>query len=153
MGPAPKARPVAYGHDGRWGATIEAMAKLTHYVFRSVWEVPATLPELYAVLANVLTYQTWWPEIRVVKDLGGGRFEIVARSLLPYDLRFVSEERVENRRPDVIDARLSGDLEGYARWTIEPAGTGCKLVYDQSVDTHKALLNPSSRNLVKVLGL
>lgn len=117
------------------------MRSLTHYVFRSVWSVDAELVDVYAVLADVRTYVAWWPEIRAVKDLGQGRFEMVARSLLPYELRFVSEERTEQRRPGVIEARLSGDLEGFARWSIESVGGGCRLVYDQEVKTHKTLLN------------
>ena len=76
-----------------------------------------------------------------MNELGHGRFEMVARSLLPYDLRFVSEERTENRQRGVLDARLSGDLEGFAHWTIERVGAGCRLVYDQEVDTRKAMLN------------
>ncbi len=36
---------------------------------------------------------------------------------------------------------MSGDLEGFARWSIDPVGAGCKLVYDQEVDTRKAVLN------------
>lgn len=75
------------------------------------------------------------------EHLGNGRFRMLARSFLPYDLCFVSEERVENRRPGVIDAALSGDLEGYARWTVEAGGSGCRLIYDQEVDTHKVWLN------------
>ncbi len=117
------------------------MGRLTHYVFRSVWSVEASCADVSAVLADVRTYPAWWPEIRTVKDLGHGRFEMVARSLLPYELRFVSEERGENRQPGVIDARLSGDLEGFARWSVESVGSSCKLVYDQEVDTHKALLS------------
>jgi hypothetical protein len=117
------------------------MGALTHYVFRSVWSVDAAFDDVHAVLVDVRTYPQWWPEIRTVNDLGGGRFEMVARSLLPYELRFVSEERPEYRRPGVIDARLSGDLEGFARWTIEATGSGCTLVYDQEVDTNKRLLN------------
>ncbi|MCA1708233.1 MAG: polyketide cyclase, partial [Actinobacteria bacterium] len=65
------------------------MGRLTHYVFRSVWTVEATLADLYVVLADVRTYPAWWPEIRTVKELTHGRFEMVARSLLPYELRFV----------------------------------------------------------------
>ncbi len=117
------------------------MRRLTHYVFRSVWTVEATFSDVSDVLADVRTYPAWWPEIRAANELSHGRFEMVARSLLPYELRFVTEERVENRRPGVIDARLSGDLVGFARWSIETVGASCKLVYDQEVDTHKAVLN------------
>jgi hypothetical protein len=117
------------------------MGRLTHYVFRSIWTVEAAMSDVFAVLADVRTYPAWWPEIRSVDDLGGGRYEMTARSFLPYELRFVSEEHVAERRPGVIEARLSGDLVGSARWTVTSAGAGCQLVYDQEVDTRKALLN------------
>lgn len=117
------------------------MSKLTHYVFRSVWSVEAPSDDVFSVLADLPTYPLWWPEIRTVEDLGHGRFQMLARSFLPYHLRFVSEQRVENRRPGVIEAALSGDLVGYARWTVDAVGSGCRLTYDQEVDTHKVLLN------------
>ena len=120
---------------------MRPIGSLTQYVFKSVWWVETAPDTVFSVLADVRTYPSWWQEIRSVDDLGGGRYLMVARSLLPYDLRFVSEERAERRRPDVIEATLSGDLEGFARWTIEPRGAGCRLVYDQEVETHKALLN------------
>ncbi len=74
------------------------------------------------------------------RKLDQSHFEVVARAFLPYELRFVSEGRIENWRRGVIDARLSGDLEGFARWSIESVGGSCKLVYDQEVDANKALL-------------
>ncbi len=118
------------------------MTNFRHYVFQSVWHIDAPLHDLYVVLSDVTAYPAWWPEIRTVTPLGDNRFEMVARSTLPYELRFVSEEDATERRPDVIRARLSGDLEGFARWTIVelPAG-GCRLVYDQEVDTNKRLLD------------
>ncbi len=118
------------------------MPKLTRYVFQSVWSVDAPFDDVCAVLADVESYPDWWPEIRSVTTLGDGRFEMVARSLLPYELRFVSEEQPETDGRGVIQAALSGDLEGFARWTVteEPSG-GCRLVYDQEVQTHKKLLD------------
>jgi len=41
----------------------------------------------------------------------------------------------------VIDARLSGDMEGIVRWTVTQLDDACRLVYDQEVTTHKRLLN------------
>jgi Polyketide cyclase / dehydrase and lipid transport len=115
--------------------------KLTHYVFQSIWSVEAPFDDLCSVLADVESYPAWWPEIHRVQALGDGRFEMVARSLLPYELCFVSEERPEKSGPGVIDAALSGDLEGFARWTVTEVSGGCRLVYDQEVDTHKKLLD------------
>lgn len=117
------------------------MSTLTHYVFRSVWAVDAPFDAVCSVLSDVETYAAWWPEIRSVRRLGDGRFELVARSLLPYELRFVSEEAPGPRTPGVIPARLTGDLEGSACFTVEPTTGGCRLVYDQEVDTNKAALN------------
>ena len=117
------------------------MPGLTHYVFKSIWLVNAPLDDVFSVLADPSTYPAWWPEIRSVEDLGGGRIQMIARSFLPYELRFVSEDRGQAQPPGVLDARITGDLEGFARWTLKSVGAGCRIVYDQEVDTHKRLLN------------
>jgi len=119
----------------------DTMAAITHYVFKSIWLVNAPVDDVFSVLADVWTYPAWWPEVRSVEDLGNGRFQMVARSLLPYELRFVSEDRAAQHAPGVVDARITGDLEGFARFTLKPLGPGCRIVYDQEVDTHKGLLN------------
>src|SRR5919202_6417617 len=117
------------------------MSSLTHYVFRSVWYVRASRPDLMAVLDDLRSYPAWWPEIREVHPLGGRRFEVVARSFLPYELRFVSDADPPLAGAGIIDARLSGDMEGRVRWTVEEVDDRCRLVYDQEVSTHKRLLN------------
>jgi hypothetical protein len=110
-------------------------------VFRSVWHVQAASADVTSVLNDLESYPAWWPEIRDVRPLDDRRFEVVARAFLPYELRFVSEAAPGQPEPGVIDARLSGDLEGTVRWTLEDVDDGCRLVYDQEVDTHKRLLN------------
>ena len=117
------------------------MSALTHYVFRSIWHVRAERADLLSVLDDLESYPAWWPEIRDVRPLGGRRFEVVARSFLPYELRFVSESAAPQPSAGIIDARLSGDMEGTVRWTVEEVDDGCRLVYDQEVTTHKRLLN------------
>jgi hypothetical protein len=117
------------------------VSDLTHYVFRSVWQVQADVEDVIAVLNDLESYPAWWPEIRSVRPLGGDRFEVVARSFLPYELRFVSEAAADEPSPGVINARLSGDMEGTVRWTVAKVDAGCRLVYDQEVTTHKRLLN------------
>jgi len=117
------------------------MSRLTHYVFQSVWHVGASPADVMAVLEDLESYPAWWPEIRSVRPLGRRRFEVVARSFLPYELRFVSEAAGPEPRAGVIDARLSGDMEGTVRWTVEEVDDGCRLVYDQEVTTHKRLLD------------
>jgi hypothetical protein len=126
---------------------------LTHYVFRSIWRVPARPADVMSVLNDLETYPAWWPEMREVRSLGGNRFEVVARSFLPYELRCVSEEEPGQPKPGIIEARLSGDMEGTVRWTVEEVEDGCRLVYDQEVSTNKRLLNvmaPVARPAFKV---
>jgi len=117
------------------------VSNLKHYVFRSVWQVQTNVADVMAVLNDIESYPAWWPEFRSVRPLGDGRFEVVARSFLPYELRFVSEATGDEPRPGVINARLSGDMEGTVRWTVEQMGADCRLVYDQEVTTNKRLLN------------
>lgn len=117
------------------------MSSLTHYVFHSVWHIQAPPTDLMPVLEDLGSYPAWWPEIRRVRPLGDKRFEVVARSFLPYELRFVSEAGSSEPRAGVINATLSGDMEGAVRWTVEPVDGGCRLLYDQEVTTHKRLLN------------
>jgi len=117
------------------------MARLTRYVFRSTWHVNARYDDVCAVLADVTTYPLWWPEVKSVEPVGDGRYRMVARSLLPYELRFVSEEQNGGRTAGVIEARLAGDLEGFARFRVEDLGASCRMVYDQEVETHRAVLN------------
>lgn len=117
------------------------MGRLTHYIFNSVWYVDASYNDVCSVLSDVTTYAAWWPEVKSVEPVGDGRYRMVARSLLPYELRFISEERTAEKLPGVIDARLSGDLDGFARFTVEDLGRSCRLVYAQEVDTHRVLLN------------
>lgn len=117
------------------------MTALTHYVFRSVWHVQAPPAAVLRVLNDLESYPAWWPEVRGVRALGGGRFAVVARSFLPYELRFVIEATTGDAEPGVIRARLSGDMEGSVRWTVDGDGDGSRLTYDQEVTTHRRLLN------------
>ena len=117
------------------------VSSLTHYVFRSVWHIQAPVTDLTPVLEDLASYPAWWPEIRHVRPLGENRFEVVARSFLPYELRFVSDAASSEPRPGVLHATLSGDMEGTVRWTVEAFNGSCRLFYDQEVTTHKRLLN------------
>ncbi len=116
------------------------MRALTHYVFRSIWYVPASPADTYAVLEDLTTYPLWWPEVKEVRELDVGH-ETVCRSLLPYELRFVTRAGVQDPEAGVLEGLLYGDLHGYSRWTIRPHEGGSRLAYDQEVDTAKGLLN------------
>ena len=118
------------------------MGDLTRYVFRSVWDLEASFEDVFAVLWDFESYPRWWPEVREVRRLDAGRFETLCRSVLPYDLEFVTELAGGGREAGTIEARLSGDLDGFSRWSLTRGDDhATRAVYDQEVVTHKRLLN------------
>ncbi|GAA2102916.1 SRPBCC family protein [Streptomyces albiaxialis] len=110
------------------------------YRFRSVWELPEAPERVYAVLERAEEYPEWWPQVRSVarvdESSGTARF----RSLLPYELEIGA--RMTRRDPEarVLEIRMSGDLEGFARWTVRARGSGTSALYEQEVVVRKPLM-------------
>ena len=117
------------------------MANLASYVFQSRWLVPAPPSDCYAVLYDVESYSKWWPEIRDVHLIDKDRACFRVRSFLPYYLDFESERRRDDREAGVLEARLTGDLDGSSRWTISETASGSMLVFDEEVVTTRRSLN------------
>jgi hypothetical protein len=117
------------------------VSSLNHYLFQSIWVIHATPADVYAVLHDVGSYSMWWPEIKRVERVNEDRFSLRVRSVLPYYLDFESTRVREDKPSGVLEARLSGDLDGYSRWTIEASGGVTRAVFDEEVDTHKRSLN------------
>ncbi|MBA3629959.1 MAG: polyketide cyclase [Actinobacteria bacterium] len=113
---------------------------LNHYEFHSAWSIDAVPGELFDALNDVMRYPLWWPEIKEVVDLGGEGHLIVARSLLPYNLRFESRPGVVDREAGILETIMTGDLEGYSRWKLSPEGIGTRVVFEERVDANKKLL-------------
>ncbi|MFD0416298.1 SRPBCC family protein [Streptomyces sp. NPDC127108] len=111
-----------------------------HYRFRSVWNLPAAPETVYAVLEQAEDYPRWWPQVRAVTPLDDRTGTARLRSLLPYDIVVTAEE--SRRDPDrgVLEIAMTGDLDGWARWTIAAADGGTRARYDQEVDVRKALM-------------
>ncbi|MFF8600522.1 SRPBCC family protein [Streptomyces sp. NPDC015232] len=110
------------------------------YRFRSVWRLAAPPAAVYAALERAEDYPLWWPQVREVVALdehtGTARF----RSLLPYDLVVTAEARRHDPDTGVLEIRMSGDLDGWARWTLAPEGTGTRAVYEQEVEVRNPLM-------------
>jgi hypothetical protein len=67
-----------------------------------------------------------------------------ARSFLPYTLLLLLTRSVEDRNAGVFEARITGDLEGWSRWCVQPAGDGCVVRYDQEVTVPGPALRAAS---------
>jgi hypothetical protein len=115
--------------------------KRPRYRFVSRWTVDARRDAAYAAIHDVVGYPAWWPEVKEARKLGADHFWLRTRSILPYDLAFDLARTIADPLGGVLEARLSGDLEGVIRWSIEPAGDGCRITFDEDVVTNRAALN------------
>ncbi|MEV5956707.1 SRPBCC family protein [Streptomyces sp. NPDC051987] len=111
-----------------------------HYRFRSLWPLPVPLTTVYEALRKVDEYPRWWPQVRSVNRLDDTSAVLAIRSFLPYDLTFTAREARRDPEAGVLEISITGDIEGWARWTIAADGTGTVARYDQVVDVGKPLL-------------
>ncbi|QLH25197.1 SRPBCC family protein [Streptomyces sp. Rer75] len=111
-----------------------------HYRFRSRWDLDAPPAAVFAALADGDGYPRWWPQVREVRRIddrtGMARF----RSLVPFDLRLTVTEAHRDAARGTLRITLSGDLEGWARWTVTARGAGTRALFEQDVVARKPLL-------------
>ncbi|MFI6336671.1 SRPBCC family protein [Streptomyces sp. NPDC050535] len=112
----------------------------SRYRFRSVWDLPAPPADVYGVLERAEEYPRWWPQVREVTRLDEHSGEIRVRSTLPYDLTFTGREVRRDPEGGVLEIAMSGDLEGWARWSLTAEGQGTRARYEQEVEVNKPLL-------------
>jgi len=111
-----------------------------HYRFHCMWALPVPAGRVFAALERAEDYPHWWPQVRVVTRVDDFSAMITIRSLLPYDMTFTARRTRCDPATGVLEAALSGDLEGWACWTVTAAGAGAVVCYDQVVDVNKPLL-------------
>ncbi|MFJ9731742.1 SRPBCC family protein [Streptomyces sp. NPDC101171] len=111
-----------------------------HYRFRTLWPLPAPPAAVFAVLERPEDYPRWWPQVCSVTRLDAATGVLTIRSLLPYDMTLTARETRRDPAAGVLEVALSGDIEGWARWTVTPAGASTLARYDQVVDVTRPLL-------------
>jgi hypothetical protein len=126
---------------------------LSRYRFTNVWLVEGEPHHAFEVLRELADYPLWWPEVKEVWQRDDSTIDVRCRAMLPYDLRFRMQRRHEDRDSGVLEVAMTGDLEGFSRWTISAAGRGCRLVFEEDVTLNKELLNriaPVARGVFKL---
>lgn len=101
------------------------------YEFTDTWQVAAPVDAVAEVLVDLEQYPRWWPQVRAVAKLGPDTAWVRCRSTLPYTLDLVLD--AVSRTPPVVEVALSGDLSGYARFTLTPEAGGTRLEFEQRV--------------------
>jgi hypothetical protein len=132
---------------------VGTRAQHPHYKFVDAWRVGVSSPAVYDVLADLSSYPEWWPQVRSVERIDDDTARVVCRSLLPYTLRFEMFRERDDRGAGVLEARLVGDLVGWARWTVRATGQSALLLYEQEVTTPGRALRALERICRPVLEL
>lgn len=123
------------------GMPSSSPSRLHRYRFVTVWDIPAPPERVYAVLGDPRGYPVWWPEIREVRQLDDRTGMMRFRSMLPYELRVVAHEVRQDPAAGVLEARLTGDLDGLTRWTVTGRGDGHAVaVFEEEVEVHRPLM-------------
>ncbi|MFI1355678.1 SRPBCC family protein [Streptomyces sp. NPDC020898] len=112
----------------------------SHYRFRTQWTLAAPRATVYDALERAEDYPRWWPQVREVNRIDDTSGVVRIRSVLPYDLTFTAREVRRDPAGGVLEIAMTGDLDGWARWTLTEAGSGTLARYDQEVDVAKPLL-------------
>jgi hypothetical protein len=112
----------------------------SRYRFRSVWRLPNSAREVYAVLERAEDYPRWWPQVRGIDQADADSGTVRFRSLLPYELRVTVRATRRDPAAGVLEIAMSGDLRGWARWTVVPQPGGAQAVFEQDVVVRKPLM-------------
>lgn len=101
------------------------------YSFAETWELPMPAEAVRDVLVDLEHYPRWWPQVRAVAKISDDDALLVCRSRLPYALEIVLH--AVSRDLPTLEVGISGDLDGFARWTLTPAPGGSRMVFEQEV--------------------
>ena len=111
-----------------------------YYRFRSGWDLDVPAGLAYVALERFEDYPTWWPEIRHLRLVGEEACEVTCRSVLPYDLTFVLKPLRRDPEAGILEASMTGDLDGFSRWTISERVVGSHLLFEEEVQVNKRSL-------------
>ncbi len=121
------------------------------YEFHHEWWLAARPAEVYAVLAEVASYPTWWPQVRWVVQTDERTGHVGCRSFLPYTLDLTLRSEVEDPDSGLLEVAVSGDLTGWCRWALSEESGGTRLLFDQDVAVEGRVLQLGGRLLRPVL--
>lgn len=122
-----------------------AVTSSDEFVFTDRWVVDASPSLVFVALADVDGYPRWWPEVRQVQRVDDSRGIATIRSVLPVSLRLEMAREVEDAGTGELRVRISGDLVGFAEFTVTAEGGGTRADYHQEVHVAAAHLRLGAR--------
>jgi hypothetical protein len=107
------------------------------YSFTRSWLTPAPVADVAETVLDLERYPEWWPQVRAVARMGPDTARVLCRSILPYTLDLVLD--AVSREAPLLEVAVSGDLEGWVRWTLTPVAGGTRTDFSQQVSVAGAL--------------
>lgn len=107
------------------------------YSFAASWVTPASVADVAETVLDLERYPEWWPQVLAVAKLGPDTARVLCRSALPYTLDLVLD--AVSREAPVLEVAVSGDLDGWVRWTLAPVEGGTRTDFEQEVAVTGAL--------------
>ncbi|MCZ4118376.1 SRPBCC family protein [Streptomyces sp. H39-S7] len=112
----------------------------SRYRFRTGWHLDARPEAVLAVLERPDEYPLWWRQVREVRGTSETTGTLRFRSVLPYDLVVDARESRHDNAAGVLEVTMTGDLEGWVRWTVRPDAGGTRLLFEEDVVVRKPLM-------------
>lgn len=124
------------------------------YRFRAVWTLQAQRQRVLTLLADPGTWPRWWPQIRTVQRAGPQAVTVRIRAPLPYSIAVTVHRTRQDPDAGVLEATLTGELHGWARWTLDtPDSDLTRVTLQQEVVVRRRLLrrlSPLCRPLLRL---
>ena len=120
---------------------------MAEYRFLTTWVLDAPHDAVFQTIWDSPRWPEWWPGVVSSVELepgdgdgAGSLHRYQWKSWLPYRITF-DMRTVLVQRPERLEGRAHGDLEGTGRWWILAAGDLTIVVYDWQVRTTKRWMN------------
>ena len=110
------------------------------YRFDSLWHLSAPRERVYAALADVDSYDSWWPQVRAIHRIDADSGRVLIRSLLPYTLDLVLACAVQDEARGILRVDVDGDLQGWCAWQFSAEGAGTRAQFSQEVEVMAPIL-------------
>jgi Polyketide cyclase / dehydrase and lipid transport len=120
---------------------------MTEYRLITLWRIKAPVQPVFDAIFDSLRWPDWWPGADHVEERAPGDTDGVGsvrrytwKGRLPYRVCFDARTtRIERMR--VLEASVSGDLEGIGRWTFSDGGEVTTVRYEWHVRTTRRWMN------------
>jgi uncharacterized protein YndB with AHSA1/START domain len=120
---------------------------MSDYRLITLWRIKAPVQPVFDAILDSLHWPDWWPGVEHVEECATGDADGIGsvrrytwKGRLPYRVRFDARTtRIEQMR--ILEAIVSGDLEGIGRWTFSDGGDVTTVRYEWYVRTTRRWMN------------